>query len=137
MILEGEKFVGVIEDVVEVSFINVFFEEVSNKELEFVRLVLGLRCVGIIGGGVVLFNRVNNGGSGNGNGELLKCGKYFIGYFLIVFIGVIIGGFIIFFVVWDNGDNVDIILNLNNKVIKVEKVLVDIILDVIKVVDKV
>ncbi|EAG6802695.1 serine protease HtrA [Listeria monocytogenes serotype 1/2a] len=134
---EGEKFAGATEDAAEASSTNAFFEEASNKESEPARPAPGPRRAGTTGGGAVPPNRVNNGGSGNGNGEPPKRGKHFIGYFLTALIGVIIGGLIIFFVAWDNGDNADTTSNSNNKATKVEKVSVDTTSDVTKAVDKV
>lgn len=135
---EGEKFAGATEDAAEASSTNAFFEEASNKESEPARPAPGPRRAGTTGGGAVPpTNRVNNGGSGNGNGEPPKRGKHFIGYFLTALIGVIIGGLIIFFVAWDNGDNADTTSNSNNKATKVEKVSVDTTSDVTKAVDKV
>lgn len=135
---EGEKFAGATEDAAEASSTNAFFEEASNKESEPARPAPGPRRAGTTGGGAVPpTNRVNNGGSGNGNGEPPKRGKHFIGYFLTALIGVIIGGLIIFFVAWDNGENADTTSNSNNKATKVEKVSVDTTSDVTKAVDKV
>ncbi len=131
---EGEKFAGATEEVAEASSTNAFFEEASKEPT---RPAPGPRRAGNAGGGVPP-NRVTPSGSGNGNGQPPKRGKHFVGYFLTALIGVIIGGLIIFFVGWNNGDNADTANNTTeNKSGKVEKVTVNTTSDVTKAVDKV
>lgn len=133
---EGEKYAGATEEAAEASSTNAFFEEASNKEPEPARPAPGPRRPSGAGGGTIPPNRVNNGGGGSGN-QPPKRNKHFLGYFLTALIGVIIGGLIIFFVAWDNGDNADTTSNSNNKPTKVEKVSVNTTSDVTKAVDKV
>lgn len=133
---EGEKFAGATEEAAEASSTNAFFEEASSKEPEPARPAPGPRRPSGAGGGTIPPNRVNNGGGGSGN-QPPKRNKHLLGYFLTALIGVIIGGLIIFFVAWDNGDNADTTSNSNNKPTKVEKVSVNTTSDVTKAVDKV
>lgn len=131
---EGEKFAGATEEAAEASSTNAFFEEASTEPT---RPAPGPRRAGNVDGGGPP-TRGTSGGSGGGNGQPPKNGKHFVGYFLTALIGVIIGGLIIFFVAWDNGDNTDTASDTtSNKTSKVEKVSVETTSDVTKAVDKV